>query len=196
MPTIDISQLAPLDEVLGGPSGREAGSELESARATGPTAPPDSRNAGAARNAFAPAGEGSLDELGVERSTRAIRITNLRERARAQAAVGPAVAVAPAARPRRQLGGVMVAVGLIVATAVGLAAFALHRRAPRAHGPGVEIRIVAPSPVDVMIDGHAAGRTPLTLQRPAGTQPILISAPHVVRQIVPDHDQLVELAPP
>lgn len=141
--------------------------------------------------------------LGVERSTRAIRIE---ARLRAQASEPPmAVSRVPTRRPpaapapappRRSLGGVVIAVVLIAAVAVAVAALVLRDHAAGAPRGGVSIRIVANPPVAVTIDGHPAGKTPLTLQRAPSTQPIVIAGPGAERDIVPDHDQTIDVSPP
>ncbi len=63
----------------------------------------------------------------------------------------------------------------------------------------VGIHIVAPSPVPVRVNGARAGKTPMTLSYKRSTRPLVISADGsgapVMRQIVPDHDQTVDLDP-
>ena len=89
----------------------------------------------------------------------------------------------------------MALIGVVV---VALVAIVGYRRAgvPRPAGDGVSIRIVAHDPTEVTIDGHPAGKTPLTLERPRTTRPIVIAGPRGATQVVPDHDQTVDLSPP
>ena len=193
MPAIDISQLAALDE-------RDPGSAR---RAPAPAA---------ADPRFAPPAEldgaGDDQPLDVERSTRAIRLENEFRAAQAPRAAprsapspaAPRAAPPPAAAaPSRSIRGVALAIALIAAVAIGVAALVLRApgapsRPPRS-GAGVSIRIIAREPTAVTIDGHPAGNTPLTLQRPPGTAPILITAPGAARQVIPDRDQTVDLSP-
>lgn len=93
----------------------------------------------------------------------------------------------------------MITVALMAVAAVAIVMIVTHPRVPApwlGGGSGVAIRIIAREPTEVSIDGHAAGKTPLTLQRPKGTQPIVIAAPGATKQIIPDHDQVVDLSPP
>jgi hypothetical protein len=78
-----------------------------------------------------------------------------------------------------------------------------HAAAPESlggAGTGISIRIVARQPTAVLIDGRAVGKTPLTLRRPRATRPMIIvtagTAAGAVQQIIPDHDQVVDLSPP
>lgn len=157
--------------------------------------------------AFAPPPEAGMlsedIELGVERSTRAIKLD---ARLRAQASEPPiAVARTPTRRPhaapeppapRRSIAGVVIAILLIAAVAVVVAALVVRGNAAGARRSGVSIRIIANQPVAVTIDGQPAGKTPLTLQRPSSTQPIAIAGPGGVQDIVPDRDQTVDVSPP
>jgi len=63
-------------------------------------------------------------------------------------------------------------------------------------GSAISIQITAPEPIDVTVDGLRVGKTPVTLHRTPSTQPIQITSEHATRQIVPDHDQRVDLASP
>jgi hypothetical protein len=171
--------------------GRTGEPELGRARdpAFGPAGDPALGPAG--DPAFGPAGDPAL---GVERSTRAIRILNQRDRA--AAAPAPRPATAPPA-PRRPIGGVVLAIALVAAAAAGVVMIVRHPRAqPTEHGGGVSIQIRARAATEVTIDGHPAGKTPLTLQRARGTRPIIIAAPGATRQIIPDRDQVVDLSAP
>jgi len=46
----------------------------------------------------------------------------------------------------------------------------------------------------VTIDGHFAGRTPLRVRRPRSAQPLVITTPGTTKQIIPDHDQVIDLS--
>jgi hypothetical protein len=118
MPTIDVSMIARLDE-LGVPLSQRPAFEPPG-RASAPPEPaarsPDPR-------AFAPPGAfgpppAAEAPLGVERSTRAIRI----EREQREVAAQPSAASnVPSPTPRRSSGaGVVVAVVLIAAIAIGI----------------------------------------------------------------------------
>lgn len=203
MPEIDISKLATLDERDASlPAAPPVDARFPPAVApqvapSAPRAAPSSPRA-----AFAPPSELADAPLGVERSTRAIRIANQRERDAADAALlAPAPRLArpspapPSGAAPRSHAGVLFGVLAILAVAAGLFVFLRPPRPPPAH-PGVTIRIVAPTPTAITIDGHAAGKTPLTLQRPRGATPITITAPGLVRQLVPDRDAVLDLAHP
>jgi hypothetical protein len=62
---------------------------------------------------------------------------------------------------------------------------------------GIEIR--SKPPAKISVNGHHAGTTPLTIHVPRSSQPLLIDAAFrtgkVGKQVVPDHDQLVDLVP-
>jgi hypothetical protein len=58
----------------------------------------------------------------------------------------------------------------------------------------VTIRIIGIAGTPIKIDGASAGKLPIKLSRKKGTKPILIEAPGVVRQVVPDHSQTVDLS--
>jgi len=196
MPEIDISKLARLDELEG--------------RATEPP-PPSPAAAFASRaapavdvdpSAFVPPAEEGEDLVGVERSTRAIRIENQWAR---EKAVKQAVAALPPPKPRLRIAGVLAAVLAICAVVAAVVVILGYRRMPPPERPGIihgtgqgsaiSIRITAPAPVDVTVDGQRAGKTPLTLHRTRSTQAIEIVSPHGAKRIVPDRDQVVELAP-
>jgi hypothetical protein len=103
------------------------------------------------------------------------------------------------AKPRRGIGGLVLTVAVMAAATVAIVMIATHPRVPApwlGGGGGVSIRVIAHEPTEVSIDGHAAGKTPLTVQRPKATQPIVIAAPHATKQVIPDHDQVVDLSPP
>lgn len=141
MPTIDISQLAPLDEAgfarRGSAPEWERGSIDEVVPAQRPAYAPAAyasapAHAAAARafepppDAFAPPssfGTGR-EPLGVERSTRAIRIENeLHRQLEAELSASsrlPSVSSTAAAGPRSSSIGLVVAVLLIVAVAIGI----------------------------------------------------------------------------
>jgi hypothetical protein len=61
------------------------------------------------------------------------------------------------------------------------------------HG-GISIRIVGPAGTPITIDGIKVGKLPLSLKRSASTKEILIEGPGIVRQIVPDRSQTVDLS--
>jgi len=182
LPAIDITQLALLDELGTPPAGSRARSELPAP----PLAPPPA--------AFGPPPELHDAPIGVERSTRAIRIEDQWQRERS---ARHAAAALPPPPPRPPIGGILAAVLLIAAVAIGVVAIvrlAPHAAPPRADH-GVSIRIIARDPTEVAIDGHVAGKTPVTLQRPRGTQPLVITTARNVRQIIPDHDQVIDVSP-
>ena len=84
----------------------------------------------------------------------------------------------------------------------GAGAYYKLRDKPAARPPvkgldkGVEIVITSSDPVVVEIDGHKAGKTPLRLSRAKGDRPMLITAPGGTPvQVVPDHDQVIDLTP-
>jgi hypothetical protein len=120
MPGIDISQLTTLDQrdvVVAGPPPQ--------AFAPPPQAfapPPD---------AFGPGGDDVDPPIGVERSTRAIRIENEWQLQREAKQVA---AAAPPPAPRRQIGGVVIAIGLIAAVAIALVVIVMQPEAPGAAG--------------------------------------------------------------
>ena len=98
-------------------------------------------------------------------------------------------------------------VGVVIVGVGASAAWTLTRHPPPPAAPTeleglpntVGIHIVAPSPVQVRVDGTRAGKTPMTLNHKRTTRPLVISADGsgapVMRQIVPDHDQTVDLDP-
>lgn len=188
MPEIDISKLATLDE-------RDS---AISAAADARFAPNEPRAAGR----FAPPAELADEPLGVERSTRAIRIANQRELDAATVAARPPRLARPSPAPSgaaiapRSYTGVLVGVLAILAVAAGLYVFARRAPSPPPAHAGVSIRIVAPAPTAITIDGHAAGKTPITLQRPRGARPITIAAPGFVREVTPDHDAVIDVGKP
>jgi len=118
MPGIDISQLASLDDGDVDVAGRPPQSFAPPPQSFAP--PPD---------AFGPGGDDADEPLGVERSSRAIRIEQQWQMERE---VKQAAAVAPPPKPPRQLGGLIVAIGLIAAVAIGLAVIAMQPKTPRA----------------------------------------------------------------
>jgi len=194
MPVIDISKLALLDDRGAQPNAPPA-----------PPAPPalrPDRFAPPGDSAFAPPGDADDSPLGVERSTRAIRLESQWQRERdAKQAVA---ALPPPPPPRRPIGGIVVAVALIAAVAAAVVVIVRHPRAAAPEplggsGTGISIRIVAHEPTEVVIDGRAVGKTPLTLRRQRSTQPMIIAtagtAAGTAQQIVPDHDQIVDLSP-
>jgi hypothetical protein len=198
LPAIDISKLSLLDERDLPPNESPA----VRAAAFGPPelhapAPSGARDRFAPPSAFAPPPDGSDQPLGVERSTRAIRIESQWERERA--AKQAEAALPPPPPPRKPIGGILAAVALIAAVTAGVVAIVRQPVAPKpphVPGEGVSIRIVAHDPTDVTIDGAPAGKTPLTLRRPEGAQPLLIASPHKTKQVIPDHDQVVDLSSP
>lgn len=216
IPAIDISKLARLDELAGAPATDRA---RAAAGGLGPFAPPPDafappREAHAVRTPGPPAGAARVFEppaedpesadqvLEVERSTRAIRLEQRYRDAQAAsppAASPPSPAASPtplAAPPQRPIRGVVLAVLLIAAVAIGVAALAAHRgNSQPLRGGGVSIRIIARQPTDVFLDGQRAGKTPLTLQRPKATEPILITTAEATRQIIPDRDQVIDVSP-
>jgi hypothetical protein len=202
MPAIDISKLARLDELGGPPPLDDA--MLPASFAPAAFAPPPVVGPAAPRlPAFAPPHEAEEEALGVERSTRAIRI----ERQWQHDKVAKQVAAAtPPPPPPRRIAGVVAAVAAIAVVIAAVVVILRYQHLPPPERPGVihgtsrgsavSIRITASAPIDVTVDGHPAGKTPVTLQRPPSTQPIQITSEHATKQIVPDHDQIVDLSPP
>ncbi|HEY0988683.1 MAG TPA: hypothetical protein VGD80_16570 [Kofleriaceae bacterium] len=132
MPEIDISQLASLDDHGVDIAGRPPPGAFAPPQAFAPPAdafapPPDAF--APPPDAFGPAGEDADQALGVERSTRAIRIENQWELLRA---AKQAEAALPPPAPRRPIAGLMIAIGLIAAVAIGLVVIAMQPKAPRA----------------------------------------------------------------
>ncbi|MBA3455761.1 MAG: serine/threonine protein kinase [Deltaproteobacteria bacterium] len=58
---------------------------------------------------------------------------------------------------------------------------------------GITIRIVGAPGTAITIDGRAAGRTPLSLERSAGKRTMTIQAPGFVTRVIPDHDQTIDV---
>jgi len=202
MPEIDISKLALLDE-LGGPPRVEDDSLPASFAPAAFAPPPVVGPAARPTPAFAPPHEADDQAIGVERSTRAIRIDNQWQREKTAKQVAAATPPPP---PPRRIGGVLVALAAIAAVIAGVVVVMRYQRLPPPERPGIihgtsagsaiSIKITAPAPVEVTVDGLRVGKTPVTLHRPRSTQPIQITSAHATRQIVPDRDQLVDLAPP
>ncbi len=66
----------------------------------------------------------------------------------------------------------------------------------RLEGPGITITIEANGAHEISIDGKASGKTPVRLQVPKGTRPILITGTGLApTQVVPDRDQTIVLEP-
>lgn len=203
MPAIDISKLARLDE-RGGPPPVEhvEDNSLPANFAPAAFAPPPVVGP-AAPAAFGPPHEADDQALGVERSTRAIRIDSQWQREKVARQVAAATPPPP---PPRRIAGVLAAVAVIAAVIAGGVVILRYQRLPPPERPGIihgtsagsaiSIKISAPEPIDVTVDGHRVGKTPITLQRPPSAQPIQITSARATRQIVPDHDQRVDLAPP
>jgi hypothetical protein len=142
IPALDASKLARLDEVTAAPPRLPHPAAQPGGRSIGPPGdpfvPPQTGPINPlVSQAFAPPPEAGMQsedvELGVERSTRAIRLD---ARLRAQASEPPlavsrvptrrpAAAPEPAA-PRRSMGGLVIAVVLIAAVAVAVAALVLR----------------------------------------------------------------------
>ena len=96
--------------------------------------------------------------------------------------------------------GVLAIVGVVVAVLVVMSGqSAAPGFTPGADTPGVAIEVAARPNAKILIDGHSAGTTPLTLHVPRSTQPVTIEAVFrrgkVAKQVVPDHDQLVDFHP-
>jgi hypothetical protein len=216
MPGIEISQLARLDELAApspahagappqGPFGPDAGhtpARHTQPRPGGAFAPaagrPTAPNAFAPPTAaFRPPPEIAAAPLGVERSTRAIRIANASDLQQQLAAQRPSPIARPsgAIKARAPVGGVVAAVALMAAFAIGIAVIVTRPSAkPQATTGSVSIRVIAPEPTAVTIDGYPAGKTPLTLRRPISAQPIVIAAPGTTKHVIPDHDQIINLS--
>lgn len=66
-----------------------------------------------------------------------------------------------------------------------------HGRLPATEGTvGIEIR--ARPPAEIKIDGHKAGKTPLTLHVQKGTTPVQIDNGKQIKSVIPDRDQVVD----
>lgn len=98
---------------------------------------------------------------------------------------------------------------LIVIVAGGLCAggyYLMTRKSPSAPSTptstssvpkrGVTIRIVGKPGTPVTIDGAAAGKTPISLERSAGSRPITVTTSLGTFQVVPDRDQTVDITAP
>lgn len=200
MPAIDISQLARLDERDGPPPLEH---DLLPASFAPRASPPVVRPAAPPVPAFAPPDQPGDEALGVERSTRAIRIDNQWQREKVAKQVAAATPPPP---PRRRIGGVIAAVAAVAVVIAAVSVVLRYQHLPAPERPGVihgtssgsaiSIRITAPEPIEVTVDGHRVGKTPVTLHRPPSAQPIQITSEHATRQIVPDRDQRVDLARP
>jgi serine/threonine protein kinase len=67
---------------------------------------------------------------------------------------------------------------------------------PQGHGANVEIVIDSNSARPVSLDGKFVGKTPLRLEIKRSDKPILVTTPNLEgRQVIPDHDQRVDLNP-
>jgi len=103
-------------------------------------------------------------------------------------------------RPNRGKLWIWVAIGVVVAGVLA-AGIIVQLRANKHHGSesqlpategmvGIEIR--AKAPAMITIDGHKAGKAPLTLHVRKGTTPVEISNGRQTKSVVPDHDQLID----
>ena len=121
-----------------------------------------------------------------------------------KAAKQAAAAAEPPQRKRRVplaavLGGLAI-LGVVAAVVVVIAGEPPRDHVAPAPAEGaVAIEVLSSKPAAITIDGHKAGHTPLTAHVPKGRQPIVIEATigrHTqTREVVPDHDQLVDFAP-
>ena len=63
----------------------------------------------------------------------------------------------------------------------------------------VTLEVRSNPPVRIRIDGHYAGKTPLTLHVPRSLKPVLfetvVRGRPVTRQVIPDRDQMVDFVP-
>jgi serine/threonine protein kinase len=90
----------------------------------------------------------------------------------------------------------LVAVVAVAGTAVVLYRYEKPVRAREIAGPGVTIEIKTPRPTRITVDGKPAGVTPVVLEVPEGTKPILIEGEGLrPLQVVPNRDQLIRLEP-
>jgi serine/threonine protein kinase len=92
-------------------------------------------------------------------------------------------------------------ISLLLIAVVGAGGYLLYtyklKKPDRLTGGGVTIRITAELPREILIDGKNAGKPPVKLQVPRGTQPILISGDGLVGvSVVPDQDHDVQLKKP
>lgn len=99
---------------------------------------------------------------------------------------------------RRSMRWLWIVIGVIVAGVVAAGVVVqLHAKKPQARSlpdtegtVGIEIR--ANPPAAIRIDGHKAGKTPLTLHVRKSTTPVQISNGRQTKSVIPDHDQLVD----
>lgn len=100
--------------------------------------------------------------------------------------------------PKRSNTWLWIAIGVIVAGIVAAGVvIQLHAKKPaspvtRDTGGTVGIEIRANPAAMIRIDGHKAGKTPLTVHVQKSTTPVQIDNGHQIKTVVPDHDQLVD----
>src|SRR5262249_5320991 len=117
---------------------------------------------------------------------------------------------APRPPPPRRWGRIVGAiVGVALVAGVAGVVVTLARKPPVAEPPPervlpggsgmVEISVRSVQPAEVAFDGHRAGKTPLTLELPRGTHPVVLEATLGGKtkaiSVVPDHDQVIRLQP-
>lgn len=103
-----------------------------------------------------------------------------------------AVARQPPPRPPRRIAGVVVALLLIAGVTAGVVV--IMQRAPAMQSATITVKVTGRRGTEVLVDGRLTGSLPLSLELPRSTRTVLVTAGGVTRQIVPDHDQTVDLA--
>jgi len=105
-------------------------------------------------------------------------------------------APAPVKPPGR--GGRAIVAALIVAAAAAGGIFYATRPSEPSQGSTVVIKILSAYPVEVRIDGHSAGSTPVTFRiGPSSTKHTLtttIDGTAVARDFVADHNKVIDLS--
>jgi serine/threonine protein kinase len=100
---------------------------------------------------------------------------------------------------RKRVGSPLFLTALLIAGAAG-AYYMTSRPKPSVPSPvpadrgGVSIRLVGPPGTPITIDGKPAGKLPLSLKRSPSKRLMLIEGRGIVKQIVPDHSQTVDLS--
>jgi hypothetical protein len=105
--------------------------------------------------------------------------------------------VADTPRPTRSHTWLWLVLGVIVAAVIAVGVVvqmqAKTKPAARAVAEGtVEIEIRSNVPAQIKVDGHNAGKTPMTVHMQKGTTPVQIENGKQIKSVVPDHDQVVD----
>jgi hypothetical protein len=114
------------------------------------------------------------------------------------AAARAAKQAAAAAPPKARSGALALAIVMIVM--IGVIGLMIMQRQPTAKGAeipdGIELTITAPRPSPVKIDGVKSGTTPLSIRLRGGTRTLTIEGNGVIKEILADRDQTVNLVKP